>query len=555
MSEFAGSPGKAAGDADVDAIVVGAGFAGLYAVHRLRAAGLSVLGLERAIGVGGVWYWNRYPGARCDIPSVEYSYSWSEELQQEWNWKERYATQPEILEYLNHVADRFDLRRSFRFACTVSRASFDASTSRWTVDLLDGARLTCKYLILAVGTLSSPKAISFPGMDDFKGATYHTSHWPHEGVDFSGKRVAIVGTGSSGVQTTTAIAPAVEQLYVLQRTPTYSVPAWNAPTDPAQAAEVKRNYRALREKARGTSSGFMLDETQALAVDASEDERQAQFEKAWRGGGLPFAGAYADLVVSPEANEMAAEFLRGKIASMVRNPETARKLMPRSYPFGTKRMCVDTGYYETFNRDNVELVDVNQDHVRFVEGGVMVGDRVIEVDAVVMATGFDAMTGSFLKIAIDAGRRSLADAWANGSQTMLGVMTAGFPNMFLVTGPGSPSVVSNVVGSIEQHVNWICDAVGYLEDHGIATIDPVPEAQHEWMDHVAELANGTLFPQADSWYLGANIPGKPRVFMPYLGGVKAFADKCADIAASGYPGFHLGQRSTALEAVQQEGRA
>ena len=530
---------------EADVIVIGAGFAGLFAVHRLRNAGVSVLGLERAMGVGGVWYWNRYPGARCDIPSVEYSYSFSDELQQEWSWKERYAAQPEILEYLNHVADRFDLRRSFRFSSTVTDAAFDSATATWTLSLVDGAQFRCRHLILAVGTLSSPKSISFPGMDDFKGATYYTSHWPHEPVDFRGKRVAVVGTGSSGVQTVTTIANDVDQLFVLQRTPTYSVPAWNNPTNPAEEAEIKRNYTALRDKQRSTSSGFARDETTLSALDVGEEERRAIFEQSWRGGGLPFGGAFADLITSPEANELAADFLRGKLAAIVKDPETVSRLTPRTYPFGTKRMCVDTGYFEVFNRDNVELIDVSRDHVRFVGKGLSVGEREIEVDAVVMATGFDAMSGSFLKINITADGNALADAWRDGPQTTLGVMSAGFPNLYFITGPGSPSALSNVVVSIEQHVNWVCDAILDMRERGLAMIDPLPETQHAWMDRVAELANATLFPKADSWYMGANIPGKPRAFMIYLGGVKAYADECAEIAREGYRGFRL----TACDAL------
>ncbi|WP_221793956.1 flavin-containing monooxygenase [Aquisediminimonas sediminicola] len=523
-----------------DAIVIGAGFAGLYAVYRLREAGLSVLGLEKAIGVGGVWYWNRYPGARCDIPSLEYSYSFSDELQQEWNWKERFAAQPEILEYLNHVADRFDLRPHYRFSTTVTSAAYDSATGLWTLQIEGGGQCRCKYLIPAVGSLSLPKAMNFPSIEEFAGPVYHTSHWPHQKVDFAGKRVAVVGTGSSGVQTITTIAKDVEKLYVLQRTPCFSVPARNCPADPVIDARIKSNYAALRNKARSTASGFAIDEATKPAHAFSEVERRAQMERCWAEGGLEFGGKiFSDLVVSEEANEIVAAFMRDKIAEVVKDPKTVELLTPRSYPVGSKRMCVDTGYYEVFNQDNVELVDISESSVEFTHNSVIADGRTLEVDAVVMATGFDAMTGPLLKMNISADGKSLADAWEYGAKTMLGVMVAGFPNMFLITGPGSPSVLSNVVLSIEQHVNWIMDLVSFMEQQGIASVATTVEEQEKWMGHVADLAEGTLFTRADSWYIGANVPGKPRVFMPYLGGVKTFAETCAAIRDAGYPNFNF----------------
>ncbi len=555
MMDYAGIPAPDADDLEMDAIVIGAGFAGLYAVHRLHSMGLSVLGIEKAIGVGGVWYWNRYPGARCDIPSLEYSYSFSEELQQEWSWKERYAAQPEILDYLNHVADRFDLRRHFRFSTTVKAASWDSADARWTVDLEAGGQCRCKYLILAVGGLSTPKAVDFPTLDTFEGPVYHTSHWPQQEVDFAGRRVAVLGTGSSGLQTITTIAKSVGQLYVLQRTPPFSVPAWNRPTDPDEEKAYKSRYREMRDKARSTSSGFAVDETSLLALSSSEDQRRERFEKSWQVGGLPFGGAFADLLVSQEANDLAADFLRAKIASIVEDPDTARRLLPTSYPFGAKRMCVDTGYFEVFNQDNVELVDIARDGVEFTRDAIRVGDRDLPVDAVIMATGFDAITGSILKIRISADGESLSDAWAQGPQTLLGVMTAGFPNLFLVTGPASPSVLSNMVVSIEQHVDWIAETLDHMERGGIAAIAAQPQAQREWMAHVAEIADATLFPRADSWYVGANIPGKPRQFMVYLGGVKAYADKCAEIIREGYPGFDFTPIATVSDVDRSEQRA
>ena len=526
--------------AEVDAIIVGAGFAGLYAAHKLRAAGLSVCGLERGDGVGGVWYWNRYPGARCDIESFEYSYSFSPELEQEWTWLERYAAQPEILAYLDHVADRFALRQSFEFGVTVTSARFDEETRLWTVVDDAGRERVARFLILAVGCLSTPKPIEFNDLDHFGGRVLHTSRWPHEGVDFQGCRVAIVGTGSSGVQSIPVIAAQADRLYVLQRTPAYSVPAWNRPIDPGEQARAKAGYADKRRRARATASGFAIDEPTLMALDTEDDARERGFESAWAKGGLPFGAAFADLLVSNEANALAADFVHRKIAGAVRDPVTATRLTPNSFPFGTKRMCVDSGYYAAFNRDNVELLDIAGTGLRFHSDGVVVGDRLLAIDTLVLATGFDAMTGSFLNIAI-TGRSGLrlAQAWAAGPRTFLGVMTAGFPNLFMITGPGSPSVVSNMVLSIEQHVDWIADAITYMHDHDHVTIEATKIAEDEWTKHVDEVAKVTLFHQANSWYLGANIPGKPRKFMPYLGGVKVFADKCEQVARDHYAGFAL----------------
>lgn len=523
----------------IDAVVVGAGFGGLYAAHELRRAGFSVAGFEAAPDVGGVWYWNRYPGARCDIVSLEYSFSFDEALQQDWVWQERYATQPEILAYLNHVADRFDLRSLFSFSNRVVDATWDTATSTWTVTDSRGDTWHARHVILAVGCLSSPKPVAIPGLDGFQGNVYHTSGWPHAGVDFTGQRVAVIGTGSSGIQSIPVIAQQAEQLFVLQRTAAFSVPAWNRAIPAEEDAAEKRRYAERRAKARGTSSGFAVDETAALALDAAADERERRFEECWALGGLPFGGAFADLVVTPEANAMVADFIHRKIRASVADPAVAELLSPRSFPFGTKRMCVDTNYYATFNRSNVELVDIAATPLVFEAQGVRVGDRLLAIDSVVMATGFDAMTGSILKIPIRGPDNTLAEAWQDGPKTLLGVMVAGFPNLFIITGPGSPSVLSNMVLSIEQHVQWITAAIVHLRDTGASTIAACPAAQEDWASHVNEIANSTLFPTASSWYMGANIPGKPRVFMPYLGGVKVFAETCNQVVASGYTGFVL----------------
>ena len=523
-----------------DVIVVGAGFAGLYAAYRLRAAGLSVCGLERGGGVGGVWHWNRYPGARCDIESVEYSYSFSPELEQDWTWRERYASQPEILAYLNHVADRFDLRRLFTFDVAVDGARYDDAAGMWTVTDTTGRERRARFVVMAVGCLSTPKAIEFADLDRFGGNILYTSRWPHQPVDFSGRRVAVIGTGSSGIQSIPVIAAQADRLYVLQRTPAYSVPAWNRPLDDDEQRREKANYAATRLRARGTASGFAMEEPTALVLETDAQAREARFEAAWARGGLPFGAAFADLLASTEANALAADFVHRKIAATVRDPVVAATLSPRSYPFGTKRTCVDSGYYATFNRPNVDLVDIADTLPRFVADGIRVGDRHLAIDDLVLATGFDAMTGSFVAIDV-AGRsgRRLAAAWSAGPRTYLGLMTAGFPNLFMITGPGSPSVLSNMVLSIEQHVDFMAQAIEHLAATGRDTIEADVVAETRWTDHVDAIARPTLFHQSNSWYLGANIAGKPRKFMPYIGGVKTFADTCRDVAGNDYDGFRL----------------
>ncbi|HEX7036273.1 MAG TPA: NAD(P)/FAD-dependent oxidoreductase [Pseudomonadales bacterium] len=533
-----------------DAIVVGAGFAGLYMVYRLRELGLTVQGYEAADGVGGTWYWNRYPGARCDAESLAYSYSFSPELEQEWQWTERYATQPEILRYIEHVAERFDLRRHFRFGHRVTAAHFDDRLGLWHVDTDAGARASARFCIMATGCLSVPHRPEIPGLDEFRGELYQASLWPHHPVPFDGKRIGIIGTGSSAIQAIPIIARDAGHLTVFQRTPNFSVPARNGPLDPQFVEEFKRHYREHRRLARlGKISGFgglePVPREQAPAAESgaelSDAEIQTILEEYWETGGARFIGAIGDILLSERTNEVVAEFVRERIRRLVHDPETAEALCPTSHPIGTKRICVDTDYYETYNRPNVTLVDVRRDPIeRVTETGLRTASREHPLDMLILATGFDAMTGALLNIDIRGSQgRRLADKWAHGPVTYLGLGLSGFPNLFTITGPGSPSVLSNMLISIEQHVDWITDCLRHMVDHGHRRVDVDPEAEAGWVEHVNEVANATLFPRAGSWYMGANVPGKPRVFMPYAAGVGPYREICDRVAAAGYEGFRF----------------
>ena len=525
----------------IDAVVVGAGFAGLYALHRLRALGFSVRVFEAGDGVGGTWYWNRYPGARCDVESMDYSYSFSEELQQEWRWTERYASQPEILSYINHVADRFDLRRDVQLSTRVTSAVFDDATRRWAIETDRGARVSARFCIMATGCLSDAQVPDIAGRETFAGRWYHTGHWPHERVDFSGQRVAVIGTGSSAIQSIPIIAGQAAHLFVFQRTPNYSVPAHNGPLDPEYERKVKASYAEFRRQARESRIGFVVERSEESALAVSAEARQREYGKRWSRGGLGFSATYADLLTDQTANDTAAAFFRDKIRGIVRDPAIAETLTPRDYPLGTKRLCVDTNYYATFNRDNVTLVDLRKTPiVAITPKGVRTSDREYAVDSLVFATGFDAMTGALLKMDIRGrGGRTLAEKWAAGPRTYLGVAIAGFPNLFTITGPGSPSVLSNMIVSIEQHVDWIADCLAHLRARGHAAIEATVEAEDAWVAHVNDVGHMTLYPRAQSWYMGANVPGKPRIFMPYIGGVGVYREKCDAVAAAGYAGFSL----------------
>jgi cyclohexanone monooxygenase len=527
----------------LDVVIVGAGFSGLYMLHRLRGLGVSARIFEAGPSVGGTWYWNRYPGARVDIESQEYSYSFSEELEKEWVWSERYAAQPELLRYLNHVADRFDLRRDIELDTRVTAAVFDEETGRWTITTDKGGKVSARFCVMATGCLSVVKDADLPGIGNFRGEVYHTGHWPEGGVDLAGKRVGIIGTGSSAIQTITEIAPRVAHLTVFQRTPCFSIPAHNGPANAQVVEDWRKNRASYRQRARESAFGILSNEVQTrLAMDAATEERTEEYERRWAIGGFAIGGAYADLLISKPANDTAAEFVADKIRSIVKNPETAEKLIPKSYPLGSKRICVDTGYYEVFNRDNVALVDISGAPIEEITAtGLRTAEGSYAFDVLITAIGFDAMTGALGRIDIRGrGGAKLKDAWAEGPRTYLGLMAAGFPNLFLVTGPGSPSVLSNMVVSIEQHVDWIADCIDWLGGRQLGVIEADPAAQDAWVAHVNEVASMTLFPQAKSWYMGANVPGKPRVFMPYIGGVGAYRQKCDEVAAKGYEGFVLG---------------
>ena len=525
-----------------DAVIVGAGFSGLYMLYRLRGLGLTARVYEAGDGVGGTWYWNRYPGARVDIESQEYSYSFSPELEDEWEWSERYAAQPELLRYLNHVADRFQLRSDIQFETRVTSAVFDEASNRWAITTDRGDQVSARFCIMATGCLSTANDPQFPGLERFQGATYHTGRWPHGGVDFTGLSVGVIGTGSSGIQSIPEIAKQATQVTVFQRTANYSVPAHNGPVDPAVAVDWKANRARHRAEQRVSAVGFIAhDPNDQSALAVSDEERQAVYEDRWRRGGFAMGGAFNDVGIDMKANVTAQAFVAGKIREIVKDPKTADALTPKSYPFGTKRLCIDTGYYATFNRDNVALVDLRETPIEAItQAGVRTAEREYPVDAIVFAIGFDAMTGALGRIDIRGrGGKSLSDVWADGPKTYLGLMVAGFPNLFTVTGPGSPSVLSNMVVSIEQHVDWITDCLGYMGERQAAVIEATSEAQEAWVAHVNEVADMTLYPLANSWYIGANVPGKPRVFMPYVGGVGLYRERCEAVAANGYEGFEV----------------
>jgi cation diffusion facilitator CzcD-associated flavoprotein CzcO len=528
----------------VDAVVVGAGFAGLYALWKLRdQMGLDVQVYETGDGVGGTWFWNRYPGARCDSESFYYCFSFSKELAQDWEWSGRYPEQPEIERYLNHVADRFDLRRSIALGTRVTGARFDDAANLWEVSTEHGERIRARYLITAVGCLSAANVPDIPGLDQFRGEWYHTARWPRAGVDFTGKRVGLIGTGSTGIQATPPIAAQAQQLTVFQRTPNFSIPARHAAFLARDQAEIKKNYDAIFKRTKESPAGFPYFPIMRKTMDVSDEERQRILDGLWEEGGFKFLwGGFCDLLIDPAANEIASEYVRNKIRETVRDPATAELLCPKDHPYGSKRPPIDTDYYVTFNRDNVKLVDIRSSPIEAITPtGLRTRDAEYELDAIVFATGFDAMTGSLLKMDIrGSGGLRLADVWAEGPRTYLGLQVAGFPNLFTVTGPGSPSVLLNMPVAIEHHVDWITDCIAYMREHGKTRVEPDRSAQDAWVEHVAEVAKLSLMGKANSWYVGANIPGKPRVVMPYTGGQPLYRERCAAVVERGYEGFDFG---------------
>ncbi len=525
----------------LDVVIVGAGFAGLYMLYQTRRMGLRAQVIEAGADVGGTWYWNRYPGARCDVESLEYSYSFSSDLQQQWRWPDRFSGQADILRYLHHVADRFDLFRSVTLNSRIHEAHFDDTAREWRVVASDGRDWRARFCVMATGNLSLPRVPAFPGLDSFEGRWFHTGLWPKDPIDFSGRRVGVVGTGSSGIQLIPVVAKQAKHLTVFQRTANFSVPAVNRPlTDDIDQAH-KARYDVWRDEARRTPFGIAGHPPPHLdALDDSPEVRDRKYETKWGiGGNISFLYTYRDLLTNDAANETAADFVRRKIRSIVKDPSIAELLAPKDHPIGAKRLCLDDGYYETFNRDNVTLVDVRKHPIERVSRvGVRISGADYELDDLIFATGFDAMTGALLDIDIRGARgRSLREKWRDGPVAYLGLMTADFPNLFMITGPGSPSVKTNMVMSIEQHVDWIAGCLAGMDERGqtLISVDPLSEAK--WVAHVDEIAQATLYVKADSWYLGSNIPGKPRVFMPYIAGLDRYKAICDAVVERGYEGF------------------
>ena len=535
---------------DVDVVVVGAGFSGLYLLYRLRKAGFSTRVFERGGDVGGTWYWNRYPGARCDVESLQYSYSFDEQLQQDWHWPEKFSAQPDILAYANHVADRFNLKKDIEFNIEVKASWFDENLKTWKITTNTGEEINAQYFIMATGCISTTQIPNIKGLSDYVGNTFHTGDWPHEEVDFSGQSIAVIGTGSSGIQSIPVLAKQAKKLTVFQRTPNYSIPSQNEPMTKKYERSWKDVYSERRKEMRYSAHGSLKDLNDVPALSVDEDQRQELYTKRWAIGGTGFLGSFNDLLTNADANYTAAEYVRQQIKRVVKDKETAEILCPRSYPIGTKRICIDTGYFETYNRENVKLVDISKKPIqRLVTDGIIVDDQLYPFDSVIFATGFDAMTGSIFNVDIK-GRDGLAlkEKWNAGPKTYLGLMSASFPNLFMITGPGSPSVKSNMIMSIEQHVDLVIETLLSMRRKGLSVVEPELEAENKWVDHVQEVANKTLFPQANSWYMGANIPGKPRLFMPYIGGVGAYREICEEIVANNYRGFKFEKAKQAIAA-------
>jgi cyclohexanone monooxygenase len=536
-----------------DAVVVGAGFAGLYMLHTLRdKLGMSAEVFEAADDIGGTWYWNRYPGARCDISSYHYSFSFSKEIEQEWNWAEKYAAQPEILAYLGFVADKLNLRKDITFETRVISSEFNENSNRWTIKTNKGHTVVCKYYISGVGVLSSAAVPSYPGKDTFRGEVYTTSNWPHDGVNFTGKAVGIIGTGASAIQAIPLIAKEAKHLTVFQRTANYATPLQNRPMDDDETKAIKANYAQLRKEARASLGGVPLPKLRESIFKDSPEAVLKHLEECWKDGGFSlWLGSYQDILFDERANEIVAKFVRNKIRERVKDPQTAELLCP-DYLYGTKRQPCETNYFETYNRENVNLVNIKSNPIqRITENGLELanGDG-HKLDCLVYSTGFDAFTGPLFKLNL-TGRDGvhLQEHWSEGPRTYLGLMSNGFPNFFMITGPQSPSVLFNMPLGIEQHVEWIADVIRYMESNDIETIEPEITKEDEWRAMVEGIANSTLLPKTNTWYSGANIPGKPRSFMIYLGGGAAYKQVCDEVAEKAYSGFILGKAFSKKEAI------
>ncbi len=526
-----------------DAVIIGAGFSGMYQLLKLRdGLGMKAVVLEMASGVGGTWHWNRYPGARCDSESHSYSYYFDPALLREWQWTERYPGHEEIRRYLNHVADRYRLRPDIRLNRRVQSARYDEQHNHWVVETDCAERYTAQFLITAVGCLSAANIPDIPGLPSFAGNWYHTGQWPHEGVDFEGRRVGMIGTGSTGIQCAPVIAEQAAHLTVFQRTANYSMPANNGPLSDAFKQYARDHADEIRVVMHSTPNGHPFRICDRSAFDVTPEEREAIYEEAWQKGGLQFRAAFRDLLTSQEANNTAADFIKAKIRQTVRDPEKAAILSDIDHPFATKRPPIDTRYFETFNRDNVSLINLRADPIEAIEPeGIRTRSALFKLDVIVFATGFDALTGPLLRIGIEgrSGRR-LADAWSAGPRNYLGLQIPGFPNLFTITGPGSPSVLCNMPVAIEQHVDWITACIDHMRRHGLAKVEPGETAADQWLGQVQAAAEATLLPKAKhSWYLGANVPGKPRVFMPYAGGLARYRTICQQIVDRAYEGFEF----------------
>lgn len=523
-----------------DVIVIGAGFAGLYAVHRAASAGLTVLGLEAAEGVGGTWYWNRYPGARCDVESVDYSYSFDEELQQTWTWTERYAGQPEILAYLQHVADRFGLIDRYAFGTSVTAAAFDQRTGTWEVHTGAGGRHRAAYLLCATGCLSAVNRPALPGVQDFAGEVYYTAAWPRQEPDFAGKHVALVGTGSSGIQAAPVIAASAASLTVFQRSPNYSVPMPNHPWTDDDARRIKAEYADRRARSAYAPAGTPHTSSSTPAAETSAQDRDEALRQRWSQGGVLFSKTFPDQLTDLAANDIAREFAEARIRELVADPDVAEDLIPVDHPIGTKRICTDMGYYQTFNHDHVNLVNLRREPITAVTGdAVQTTEAEYRCDAVVFATGFDAMTGALSRInPVGPNGTRLRELWADGPVTFLGLMIPELPNLFSFSGPGSPSVLANMVLHAEVQVDWVIGLIIAARTQGATQVEPRADAAAAWTRHVADVAEGTLFVHAaSSWYLGGNIDGKKRVFMPYVGGFGNYRRQCDGVAENDYTGL------------------
>jgi cation diffusion facilitator CzcD-associated flavoprotein CzcO len=538
---------KVGGVTQVDALVIGAGFGGMCMVQRLRAMGLSVQGIEAGGDVGGVWYWNRYPGARCDLMSIDYSYSFSEEIQQEWTWSEQFAAQPEILAYANFVADKLDLRKAFRFNTRVESAAYDEVRRLWVARTNRGDIIEAAYCIMATGPLSIPKPVDYEGAETFKGEIYYAARWPHTPVSLAGKRVGVVGTGSTGIQIVPVVAEEAAELFVFQRTPSFSMPMRNKPLDAEYVAQVKRHYPALRAAARNTPIGGVRPTTTRPLFSVTPQDRLELMEDSWARGGLSFLGTFSDLLTNAEANEIVAEFVRGKISQVVKDPDTAERLKPRGYPIFARRPCLDTHYYEAFNKPNVHLVDLLEDPiVRLTEQGVRTQAREIELDVLIMATGYDGLTGAMLAVDIKGrGGASLRDKWRDGARSYLGLAMEGFPNLFMICGANGPAALANIVTLDEQNTDWIAGCIEHMRENQLDTVEASGESEVQWMGEISALADKSLMPKANTWYVGANVEGKPRNFSLYSGGFNKYREICESVTSDGYRGFSF-ERSRSL---------